>query len=314
MEKGVLFIALLISAFYSSSEAADSQTSFEDNFSIMWSEDHFKTSEDGQTWYLSLDKETGCGFQTKQRYRFGWFSMKLKLVGGDSAGVVTAYYMCSENGAGPERDELDFEFLGNRTGQPYLIQTNVYKNGVGGREMRHMLWFDPTEEFHSYSILWPPNCVSLVLYLILISEYMPTELLQNRFFVDEVPIRVFKNNGDEKNDFFPNEKPMYLFSSIWNADEWATRGGLEKTDWKRAPFVSSYKDFSVEGCQWEDPYPACVSTTTKNWWDQYKAWHLSDSQKMDYAWVQRNLVIYDYCKDNERYPKLPGECSLSPWE
>ncbi|RHN42195.1 putative xyloglucan:xyloglucosyl transferase [Medicago truncatula] len=36
--------------------------------------------------------------------------------------------MCTENGAGPERDELDFEFLGNRTGQAYLIQTNVYKN------------------------------------------------------------------------------------------------------------------------------------------------------------------------------------------
>lgn len=35
----------------------------------------------------------GCGFQTRQRYRFGWFSMKLRLVGGDSAGVVTAYYV-----------------------------------------------------------------------------------------------------------------------------------------------------------------------------------------------------------------------------
>ncbi|OIV89774.1 hypothetical protein TanjilG_02906 [Lupinus angustifolius] len=106
----------------------------------MWSEDHFTTSKDGQIWYLSFDNDTGCGFQTKQRYRFGWFSMKLKLVGGDSAGVVTAYYMCSEKGAGPERDELDFEFLGNRTGEPYLIQTYIYTNGTGNHEMRHQLW------------------------------------------------------------------------------------------------------------------------------------------------------------------------------
>jgi len=35
----------------------------------------------------------GVGFQTKERYLFGWFSMKLKLVGNDSAGVVTAYYV-----------------------------------------------------------------------------------------------------------------------------------------------------------------------------------------------------------------------------
>ncbi|XP_010554943.2 PREDICTED: probable xyloglucan endotransglucosylase/hydrolase protein 8 [Tarenaya hassleriana] len=220
--------------------------------------------------------------------------MNLKLVGGDSAGVVTAYYMCSENGAGPERDEIDFEFLGNRTGQPYIIQTNVYKNGTGGREMRHSLWFDPTEDYHTYSILW--NNHQLV------------------FFVDRVPIRVYKNSDKvPNNDFFPNQKPMYLFSSIWNADDWATRGGLEKTDWKKSPFVSSYKDFSVDGCRWEDPYPACVSTTTDNWWDQYDAWHLSKDQKMDYAWVQRNLVVYDYCQDRERYPKLPWECSISPW-
>lgn len=61
----LLFIAVLSAALYSSSEAAaGSQTSFEDNFSIMWSEDHFKTSEDGQTWFLSLDKETGKYRQT----------------------------------------------------------------------------------------------------------------------------------------------------------------------------------------------------------------------------------------------------------
>ncbi|RZC80470.1 hypothetical protein C5167_043046 [Papaver somniferum] len=284
---------LLVSCKFGAAESNNVLEEFQNNFDIMWAEDNFKTSEDGKTWFLSLDKETGCGFLTKQRYRFGWFSMKLKLVGGDSAGVVTAYYMCSDKDAAPERDELDFEFLGNRTGEPYVIQTNVYKTGVGNREMRHSLWFDPTEDFHTYSILW--NSHQIV------------------FFVDRVPMRVYKNN-DKPNDFFPNEKPMYLFSSIWNADDWATRGGLEKTDWKKAPFVSTYKDFKSDGCEWKDPYPECVSTTTEKWWDQYDSWHLTDSQKEDFAWVERNLVVYDYCKDTKRFPELPEECSLSPWD
>ena len=35
----------------------------------------------------------GTGFQSKNSYLFGHFSMRMKLVGGDSAGVVTAFYV-----------------------------------------------------------------------------------------------------------------------------------------------------------------------------------------------------------------------------
>uniref|UniRef100_A0A0E0ECC6 Xyloglucan endotransglucosylase/hydrolase n=1 Tax=Oryza meridionalis TaxID=40149 RepID=A0A0E0ECC6_9ORYZ len=285
-------IVVAVCGFCFSTAAA--APTFGDNFEITGAEDHVKTSADGQTWYLYLDNKTGVGFQTKERYLFGWFSMNLKLAGNDSAGVVTAYYMCSDVDAAPQRDELDFEFLGNRTGEPYIIQTNVYRSGVGGREMRHSLWFDPTADFHSYSILWNPK--------------------QIVFFVDKVPIREYRNS-DKPNTFFPIMKPMYVFSSIWNADDWATRGGLEKTDWTKAPFISSYRDFTADACSWGTSAaaaspPSCAASTGNSWWDQPPAWALDAGQREDSAWVARNLVIYDYCDDRKRFPSPPEECLL----
>lgn len=54
----------------------------------------------------------------------------------------------SSNGA--KHDELDFEFLGSIQGKPWTLQTNVLANGVGNKEQRLHLWFDPAKDFHSY--------------------------------------------------------------------------------------------------------------------------------------------------------------------
>lgn len=37
---------------------------------------------------------TGCGFASKNKFMFGRVSMKIKLIAGDSAGTVTAFYVC----------------------------------------------------------------------------------------------------------------------------------------------------------------------------------------------------------------------------
>ncbi|KAF5192134.1 Xyloglucan endotransglucosylase/hydrolase [Thalictrum thalictroides] len=256
---------------------------FSRNYMPTWAYDHITYLNGGNEIQLKLDKSTGTGFQSKGNYLFGHFSMQIKMVPNDSAGTVTAFYLSSQNN---EHDEIDFEFLGNRTGQPYILQTNVFTGGKGDREHRIFLWFDPTKAYHSYSILW--NMHQIV------------------FFVDNIPIRVFKNSKD-LGVKFPFDQPMKIYSSLWNADDWATRGGLEKTDWSKAPFVAAYKSFHIDGCQASVNAKYCA-TQGKQWWDQKEYQDLDAAQYRRLKWVRKKFTIYNYCTDRVRFPKMAPEC------
>ncbi|RWW85371.1 hypothetical protein BHE74_00005941 [Ensete ventricosum] len=172
------------------------------------------------------------------------------------------------------RDELDFEFLGNRSGQPYTVQTNIYAHGKGDREQRVNLWFDPAADYHTFS-------------------------------VDDVPIRVYKNN-EGRGIPYPKLQPMGVYSTLWEGDDWATRGGLEKIDWSKAPFYADYKDFDIEGCA--VPGPANCASNPNNWWEGPAYRQLSPEQARKYRWVRANYMIYDYCTDKPRNPVPPPEC------
>ncbi|KAJ0030494.1 hypothetical protein Pint_14166 [Pistacia integerrima] len=233
-----LLISILASLLMVSSAG-----NFHQDFDIVWGYNKAKLLNYGQVLTLNLDKESGSGFQSKNEYLFGKIDMQIKLVPGNSAGTVTAYYLSSK---GANWDEIDFEFLGNVT---------------------------EFENMESYGIP------------------------------------------------FPKHQPMRIYSTLWNADDWATRGGLVKTDWSQAPFTASYTNFNDDNaCIWTyGQYSSCDSNND-NVNIPFSNWHAKGAwywEKLGFAgtgqikWVQKNYMIYNYCTDYKRFPYgLPKECNI----
>lgn len=279
----ILLVLICILAF--TSFGAVVAGNFNKDFDITWGDGRAKILNNGKLLTLSLDKTSGSGIQSKNEYLFGRIDMQLKLVPGNSAGTVTAYYLSSQ---GPTHDEIDFEFLGNLSGDPYIVHTNVYTQGQGNREQQFYLWFDPTANFHTYSILWNPKTII--------------------FYIDGTPIRVFRNMENHRGIPYPKNQAMRVYSSLWDAEDWATRGGLVKTDWSGAPFTASLRNFVANACVWRSGKSACGSNSSEPWFSQ----ELDKTSQERLKWVQKNYMVYNYCADTKRFPQgLPPECTIA---
>ncbi|XP_072966034.1 probable xyloglucan endotransglucosylase/hydrolase protein 26 [Typha angustifolia] len=244
----------------------------------------------GDTLTFILNKWSGAGIITKQQFLYGKIEMQIMLVPGDSAGTVTAYYA---KASGSAHDEIDFEFLGNVSGQPYTIHTNVFALGIGNKEEQFKPWFDPASDYHTYTIFWNPS--------------------QIVWFIDGIPIRVFKNRRNISFPY-PTSQPMSGYSSLWNANDWATQGGRVKTDWTKAPFVAKYRQFSQKVCVYTGPSSIKECDAKSNWYTAPQYNSLTSTQINQLMLIRSKYMIYDYCKDTKRFNgQMPKECSLPPY-
>lgn len=281
MGNGTIFQLILCSALLAGLARAAAGNFYQD-VDITWGDGRGRILGNGNLLTLSLDRASGSGFQSKSQYLYGRFDMQIKLVPGNSAGTVATFYLSSQGSA---HDEIDFEFLGNASGEPYTVHTNVYSQGKGGREQQFRMWFDPTADFHTYSVLWNP-----------------THIL---FYVDGTPIREHRNRETATGVAFPRSQPMRVYASMWDAEEWATQGGRVRTDWAAAPFVATYRALAATGCTSGDA-AACARPGGSPWMYQ----ELDSTAQERLRWVQSNYMIYNYCADTWRFPQgVPPECT-----
>ncbi|KAK6142236.1 hypothetical protein DH2020_022584 [Rehmannia glutinosa] len=131
------------------------------------------------------------------------------------------------------------------------------------------------------------------------------------FMVDNIPIRVY-NNQESIGTPFPKSQPMRVHCSLWNADDWATQGGRVKTDWTKAPFVASYRNFNINGCV-AGSGSSCGSKSADSF--NTEAWRTQDldaNGRNRLRWVQQKHMVYNYCADSNRFHQgIPAECKRS---
>ncbi|WMV20129.1 hypothetical protein MTR67_013514 [Solanum verrucosum] len=100
---------------------------------------------------------------------------------------------------------------------------------------------------------------------------------------------------------YPKNQAMRIYSSLWNADDWATRGGLVKTDWSQAPFSASYRNFNANACI-SNSSSSCNSNTTTSTSNSWLNEELDNTSQERLKWVQKNYMVYNYCTDSKRFP------------
>ncbi|GJZ69768.1 probable xyloglucan endotransglucosylase/hydrolase protein 33, partial [Tanacetum coccineum] len=134
------------------------------------------------------------------------------------------------------------------------------------------------------------------------------------FLVDNIPVREVIHN-QAISSVYPS-KPMSLYTTIWDASEWATNGGKYHVNYKYAPFVASLGELEITGCSMQRSNSSmgvgCVKNASVSSLDPVdgQEYEKLSKQQMDgLNWVRSKHMYYSYCKDTARYKVMPAECN-----
>ncbi|KAL9178089.1 hypothetical protein ABFS82_01G102500 [Erythranthe guttata] len=241
-------ITIVLGVFFLQANAINN--SFYEYYSYLWGNDHFSVDSQGTEVQLKLDKSSGAGFRSKLDYQFGMFHIRMKIPDKKTEGIVTSFYLTDLMDSMHPIDhiELNYEFIGTNG----TMRTNIYDNDMGHRIQVFKLWFDPTQDYHTYEILW--------------NNY------QILYMVDGIPIRVFKNNTVEGVAYLT--KPMHIEGTIWDD----STGSSGSVNWSNAPFIAHFQDFGFYACSGKgNNFSQCASEGRL--WNQPSYRQLSDAQK-----------------------------------
>lgn len=283
-------LILICNAMFVSSHADynPSPVLFHHGFNSLYGEPNIVPYDGNTSVQISIDETTSSGFLSKHMYVHGYFETSLKLPENYTAGVVVTYYTCNNLKYPYRHDEIDLEFLGHGHGQKWVLQTNFYGNGSTnrGREERYGLWFDPSEDFHRYGILWTRDRIT--------------------YYVDGIPIRHVRRVESMGGDF--PSKEMSLFATIWNGSDWATSGGQYKMDLKYGPFVAKYSGLVLNGCRFNQTVPETRCDGVKFSDD------ITLEERVKMNGFRRKWMTYSYCYDKKRYDVPLPECVFNAKE
>ncbi|KAF1895853.1 hypothetical protein Lal_00037970 [Lupinus albus] len=115
------------------------------------------------------------------------------------------------------------------------------------------------------------------------------------FYVDETPIRVFKNKSRIGVNY-PSQQ-MHIKCSIWNGEPC----------WREAPFMAKFQGFNIHGCQYYNKPNKAACYSPHLWWNQNMYWELNSHQQRAYEDVRNKYLFYDYCSDRGMLQK---ECKI----